>query len=108
MSGLHVSQEHYEGSYTTGPIDVVPEEDTNEIVELQFDSDMAFRVLEEFDESEIQCCDSEKVLVSARMPEGRWLYAYLMSFGSSVKVLKPDYMRETLAADAKRIYESNS
>jgi predicted DNA-binding transcriptional regulator YafY len=44
----------------------------------------------------------------AEFPEGEWLYSYILSFGSSVEVIEPEYMRKIIAErirQALKLYE---
>ncbi|MDE5933289.1 MAG: WYL domain-containing protein, partial [Lachnospiraceae bacterium] len=46
-------------------------------------------------------------LVTAPMPADEWLIAFLLSFGESVEIIEPAYLKETLAERAFRIYKKN-
>ncbi|MEI6100212.1 MAG: YafY family protein [Eubacteriales bacterium] len=70
---------------------------------LHIDAAVAYRVYDEFDESEIQPMDDGSFTVSASFPEGDWVYGYILSFGSSVEVLEPDSMRKEIAARIDRM-----
>lgn len=78
----------------------------NKII-LQFPKEMAYRVYDEFDISEVEEQESGVLVATAEMPEDAWLIRYLLSFGSQVKVIEPVYLREILANEAKKIYEIN-
>ena len=74
---------------------------------LKFSKDVAYRVYDEFDKSQVKRLESGELLVSAQMPEDDWLIGYLLSFGTQVDIIEPYYLRETLAQKAKEIYEKN-
>lgn len=65
-------------------------------LKLEFDACMAFRFYDEFDEKQIEQKQNGKFIVSANFPEGEWLYSYLMSFGSAVRLLEPEEVKTEL------------
>lgn len=77
----------------------------NKIV-LQFPKEVAHRVYDEFDTSQIEEKE-ENLIVTAEMPEDSWLIGYILSFATQVKVIEPAYLRNVLAKEAKKIYEMN-
>ena len=74
---------------------------------LRFSKEMAYRVFDEFDMSQVTRLENGDLLVSAQMPEDDWLVGYLLSFGTQVDVIEPLYLREVIAKKAKEIYEKN-
>ncbi len=74
---------------------------------LLFAKEMAYRVYDEFDETQIEYQQNGDFLISAHMPVDAWLTGYLLSFGPHVEILEPVYLKEILAAHAKAIYEKN-
>lgn len=76
-------------------------------MEFCFSADAAYRVYDEFDSSQIEKREDGSLLVRTKMPKDVWLTGYLLSFGTDVEVMKPAYLRELLAKQAKRIYEKN-
>lgn len=82
------------------------EEKYNQIT-LCFPKEMAYRVYDEFDKTQIQCQSNGHLIVSAKMPEDSWLIGFLLSFGTQVDILSPTYLKEVIAEQAKLIYEKN-
>ncbi len=82
------------------------ERDLDPVV-LRFPREVAYRVYDEFDVSNIQEQENGDLLVTAFMPQDAWLTGFLLSFGTQVEVVSPIYLREVLAAQAKEIYEKN-
>ena len=74
---------------------------------LSFAKEIAYRVYDEFDETQIRRQENGDFLVSAQMTVDPWLIGYLLSFGAQVSVMEPEYLRELLAVQAKEIYEKN-
>lgn len=67
----------------------------NITLELEISKEMAYRVYDEFEVSEITKKDDGSFIVNVEYPENEWVYGYILSFGEYAKVLSP--------ASAKRI-----
>ena len=76
-------------------------------ITLRFPKEMAYRVYDEFDETQIQQQENGDIIASAQMPEDGWLVGYLLSFGAQAEVLSPVCLKHVLAEQAKLIYEKN-
>lgn len=74
---------------------------------LCFPQNMAYRVYDEFDKTQISRQENGDLIVSANMPEDEWLLGYLLSFGTQVEILEPAYLKKVVADTAKKIYEKN-
>lgn len=74
---------------------------------LLFSKKIAYRVYDEFDETEIEYQKNGDLIVRAEMPVDTWLTGYLLSFGAQVEILEPKYLKDVLAAQAQAIYEKN-
>jgi len=46
-----------------------------------------------------------KLLLKAEMPDGYWLYGFILSFGTGVEVISPPYLRQVIADLSKQIYK---
>ncbi|MDE6185896.1 MAG: WYL domain-containing protein, partial [Lachnospiraceae bacterium] len=64
-------------------------------------------VYDEFEEAQVKRQENGDLIVCAKMPEDAWLTGFLLSFGPQVEVLEPVYLKETLAEQARLIYEKN-
>lgn len=78
---------------------------TSHAIILRFPQDMAYRVYDEFDKTQVSRQDNGDLMVSVEMPEDDWLIGYLLSFGAQVDIIKPAYLKEIVAQQAKKIYE---
>lgn len=58
-------------------------------LELEISKEMAYRVYDEFESSEISQNENGDFIVKAEYPENEWVYGYILSFGEYVKVLSP-------------------
>ncbi len=83
-----------------------PQQEYNQIT-LRFPREMAYRIYDEFDRTEVVIQENGDLLVSAKMPEDTWLVGYLLSFGTQVEVIEPLYLKNVIAEQAKQIYEKN-
>lgn len=61
----------------------------NRKVVVQIDVEKAYRVYDEFTETQWEKTEDGHFLVTFEMPENEWLYEYLMTFGAALKVLEP-------------------
>lgn len=84
-----------------------PEGDYKEIT-LRFPKEMTYRVYDEFNKGQIKRQANGDLIACAKMPEDAWLTGFLLSFGTQVEILSPAYLKESIAAQAKLIYEKNS
>lgn len=76
-------------------------------IALLFSKEIAYRVYDEFDETEIECQKNGDLVVHAEMPVDPWLIGYLLSFGTQVEIIEPKYLKNVLAAQAQEIYKKN-
>ena len=61
---------------------------------LKFEPSAAWRVRDYFHPRQVSVQPDGRLLVSCTFPEDNWLLSFLLSFGSQVEVLAPDYWRE--------------
>lgn len=74
---------------------------------LLFSKEVAYRVYDEFDRTEIEYQKNGDLLVHTEMPADTWLTGYLLSFGAQVEVIEPKYLKDVLAEQAQLIYKKN-
>ncbi len=75
------------------------------LVRLRFPCAMAYRVYDEFEESQVRREENGDFLVAVPMPVDDWVISFLLSFGTQVEVIEPAYLRELLAAKVMELYE---
>lgn len=78
-----------------------------DLITLRFPREMAYRVYDEFDKTQVQIQENGDLIVSAQMPVDAWLTGFLLSFGTQVDIISPIHLKEILAEEAKLIYEKN-
>ncbi len=76
-------------------------------ITLRFPKEMAYRVYDEFDPTQVTHHEDGTLTASAEMPVDAWLTGFLLSFGAQVDVIEPAFLKEELARQAKSIYEKN-
>ncbi len=67
-------------------------------VQLKIEEELAPRVWDDFEPSQITQNEDGSLLVTASLPDDEWGYGYILSYGAGAEVLAPAYIR-TLIAD---------
>lgn len=65
-------------------------------VQLQISPHGAYRVFDEFNEKEITKNQDGSFTIVTALPESKWLFNYILSFGADVEVLAPQNIREMI------------
>jgi predicted DNA-binding transcriptional regulator YafY len=63
---------------------------------LKIDSKMAYRLFDEFCPEDIESNLDGSFIVRTTIPEGHWIYGYIMSYGEYTEVLEPKHIREAM------------
>ncbi|WP_308698771.1 WYL domain-containing protein, partial [uncultured Thomasclavelia sp.] len=74
-------------------------------VTLQFDHQIASVVYDEFNHSDIIEKQNGDFVVTMKVSNTYWLMSFILSFGSKIKILKPDFLKEQLIAEMKKMME---
>jgi predicted DNA-binding transcriptional regulator YafY len=74
-------------------------------MQMTFLPQAAYRVCDEFDEDYVTKREDGSLFVEIDLPEDDWLYGFLLSYGTSVRVLEPQSVKDRLLAMAERIKE---
>lgn len=76
----------------------IKQEQSYENIEIvmRIDSGSKYRVMDEFSDSDIKQNKDGSFEVKIECIEDNWLYGYILSFGSSAKVISPPELRETI------------
>lgn len=72
-------------------------------LQLRISPEGAFRVYDEFNEYEVYREADGSFRVNTSMPDGEWLYSYILSFGIMAEVLEPVNLRQIIAERAAGI-----
>lgn len=85
--------------------DVIPGDDCSEMIKLRFHKSVAYRVYDEFDESQIEKQENGDLIAFANMPKDAWLIGYLLSFGTQVEIIAPPSLRKEMTEQVQKLYE---
>lgn len=69
---------------------------------LEIDKSLAYRVYDEFKEDDIEVLNNDNFRVTTELPLSDWVYGYILSFGSKVKVIEYLYIKEEIIKDLKK------
>lgn len=97
------------GQFCPPPIDIPYSSEACTIpIKLKFHSSMAFRIYDEFDKTEITRAEDGSYEVETALYDDPWLYGFLLSFGSAVRIVEPEAVREKLLLETDKIRAVNS
>ncbi|MTI46291.1 MAG: YafY family transcriptional regulator [Firmicutes bacterium] len=65
-------------------------------LKLRFNRSIIYRLYDHFEETDLVKNDDGTYQLEVCYPEGEWIYSFLQSFGDSVEVISPQYVREEL------------
>ena len=72
-------------------------------LELEISKEMAYRVYDEFEDTEIKKKEDGNFIVNVEYPENDWVYGYILSFGEYAKVLEPQYAKTIIKNKLQKI-----
>lgn len=65
-------------------------------LEIEINAELRHRVYDEFEADDIRELENGDFFVTLQIPEDEWLYNYLLSFGNSIQIHQPQYLRDIL------------
>ena len=77
-------------------------------LKLEISKKMAYRVYDEFEDSEITKKDDGSFIINVEYPENEWVYGYILSFGEYLKVLSPERVKRTIKNKIEKILKNYS
>ncbi|MCA5011557.1 MULTISPECIES: helix-turn-helix transcriptional regulator [unclassified Enterococcus] len=103
ITDLEILDDSFSRSSYTVP--AIEEKDSPTLLHLTllFAKESAFRAYDEFDMKDIQINQDGSLLVDALLPEDYWLYSFLLSLGTTVKVLSPAHVEKKLLTQVEEI-----
>ncbi len=96
MSNIEITQEFFTDRISEG-LSVDEKEQNSQKwinVQVKIAPQGAYRVFDEFDENEITRNQDGSFTVATSLPENEWLFHYILSFGTDIEVLSPQYILE--------------
>lgn len=111
MKNVEVTTENFVRKRLSGLEAEATDESSRPIVQLklQFQAKVLNRLYDDFDDSFITKNADGSFNVEVAFPEDEWVYSYLLSFGSFIKVVEPEHIRKILVDRMKQallFYES--
>jgi predicted DNA-binding transcriptional regulator YafY len=104
MKNLALTGENFDRILTGDPPDPMaslhPEE---AIITIWVDESLAYRVYDEFEEEDIQLNEDGSFTVTMRFVLDEWVLSYLLSFGSSARVLSPSDVKEKVGREIRNM-----
>ena len=73
---------------------------------LQFEEAALYRLLDDYDYTEIHDNGDGTYTLEVDFPEDEWVYGYILSFGTNVKVIEPEHIKMIIGQKAKKISEN--
>lgn len=77
-------------------------------IKMTITRDQTYRVLDEFSPENVIKHADGSFTVTMHFVENEWVYGYILSFGSSAKVLEPEHIRECIKERLKKSLEQYS
>lgn len=65
-------------------------------LKLKIAPEMTFRVMDEFDERDVEIQLDGSFIVTVTWPEDDWVYGTILSFGEYIEILEPEHVREII------------
>lgn len=94
MKEVQVLEEHFEREL---PKEIDEKQNFKTItLELEIAKEMTYRVYDEFEKENITKKENGDFIVKVGYPENDWVYGYILSFGEYVKVLSPEYAKNSI------------
>jgi predicted DNA-binding transcriptional regulator YafY len=109
MKDIHVSSETFiprEETIRDFPWEKGWDSDANSIeLALKFSPSVRARIEDSFNADEIKVLPDGSLIVNVIFPESDWIYGMVLSYGESVEVLAPEYVRNIIKQKAEKILE---
>ncbi len=72
-------------------------------LKLRIAPEKAYRVYDDFHEDMVKKQPDGSFIATVSWPEDNWLYGFILSFGSHIEVIEPEYIRSIIQAEAQKI-----
>ena len=91
MTDIHITSESCVHQDSQNLINNSSSEKFNELIhlKLKISSEGAYRVYDDFDEENITINNDSSYSIDISMPQGEWIYNYLLSFGAMLEIIEP-------------------
>jgi predicted DNA-binding transcriptional regulator YafY len=72
---------------------------------LEFSGDALYRLCDDYDSDVLVDNGDGTYTVTLYFPEEEWIYSYILSFGTNVRVIEPERVREVIKERAEKIFK---
>ncbi|WP_026888704.1 helix-turn-helix transcriptional regulator [Clostridium beijerinckii] len=98
MTDIHITSESCVHQDSQNLINNSSSEKFNELIhlKLKISSEGAYRVYDDFDEENITINNDGSYSIDISMPQGEWIYNYLLSFGAMLEIIEPMAIRNEI------------
>lgn len=112
MLQIEVLSDTFAGQeFSPPPIDAENSSSTAFVhLKLMFSADVAYRVYDEFDAKDVQINEDGSFTVIIDLPNDYWLNGFLLSFGTTLRIIEPQSIKDSLLAQMetiKKFYSEN-
>ena len=76
-------------------------------LKLRIDSEMAYRVYDEFNENDVEKQPDGSFIITTTFSDSNWLYGYLFSYRKYIEIIEPKNIREKIKEEAQSILEKH-
>lgn len=106
IKNLKISEDHFEKRALViagNPMQENDSNENNEVIVLRVEPEMAYRVFDDFFDSETVKESNGCYIITVKWPENNWLTNFILSFGNYIEVLEPPHLRKTIQEEAQKI-----
>lgn len=110
ISDLKISSEIFDKKEMPQRPDLSENQPTENIIslKLRFSPDVFHRLCDDFDKKDIIKEPLGSYLLNIEVPETKWVYDFILSFGEAVEVIEPQHVRQKLCEKALLFLKKNS
>ena len=87
------------------------DEENFKFTTLKFEVDVSciFMIVDEYSVEKIEDCPKKpnKKIITMKVPDMSWIVNWLLGFGSQVKVLEPQWMKDAISREAEKIFRGD-
>lgn len=74
-------------------------------LKLKFNSNMLYRIIDYYNEEQISKNPDGTYLVTVEFPYDEWIYSHILSYGDSVEVIEPEFIKKEVRNRIKNMME---
>lgn len=101
---IKILSEFFDETLIPPPLETTKTQDNYIPIKLKFRKEIAYRVYDEFDQSNMKELDNGEIIVTICLPDDTWLYGYLLSFGGYADILEPENVKTKFMKILQEMY----